>query len=96
MAYSTDNPPVLVQKAIGGVGQRWIYSSTDAATDVDANGYITNGQLLGMKVGDLVEVTDTDASPVIVTTHRVVSLSTSDDSVDLSNGNTTVTGTDSD
>jgi hypothetical protein len=99
MAYSTSAPPVLVSGGgIGGTAPRlWTYTSTDAASAVDASGYITNGGELGMKVGDLVQVTDSDASPVIVTTHRVVTVSsTAPGAVDLSNGDTTVTGTNSD
>lgn len=98
MAYSTSNPPRLVLPSFTNVSGEmgiWQYDSTDAAATVDADGYITNGKALGMKVGDLVQVTDTDASPVIVTTHRVVAVN-SNGSVDLSNGDTTVTGTDSD
>lgn len=75
----------------------WMYFSTDAAAAVDASGYISDGRKRGMKVNDIVIVYDTDASPVIITTHRVVSVGTGTDySVDLSDGNTTVTGTDSD
>lgn len=98
MAYSTSNPPICLQPSFDteSGASLWTYASTDAATAVDAAGYITNGQDLGMKVGDLVYVTDTDASPVVVTLHRVVSVSASDRSVDLSNGDTAVTGTDSD
>lgn len=99
MAYSTSNPPKLLMPSFdNGTNQCafWSYTSTDAAAVVDGDGYISNGQDLGMKVGDLVYVVDSDASPVIVTLHRVVSLSTSNRSVDLSDGNTAVTGTDSD
>lgn len=99
MAYDTDNPPRLLVPSFTNAANQcsiWIYASTDAATDVDADGYITDGQDLGMKVGDIVFVVDTDASPIIITAHRVVSLSTSDRSVDLTNGDTFVTGTDSD
>ena len=74
----------------------WSYSSTDAAADVDADGYISDGQDRGMSVDDVVFVYDSDASPVICTVHRVVSVSTTDRSVDLSNGDTFITGTDSD
>lgn len=100
MAYSTSNPPLLVSPSftnVSGESSLWTYASTDGASTVDASGYITNGGALGMKVGDLVRVTDTDASPVIVTTHRVVTVSsTYPGAVDLSNGDTTVTGTNSD
>ncbi len=99
MAYVTSNPPVCVRE--GGVGGQspalWVYTSTDAASVVDGSGYFTNGGALGMKVNDRVEVTDNDASPVTVTLHRVVSVSaTSPGAVDLSDGTTIITGTNTD
>ena len=95
MAYSTSSPPELVSSGIAGTGQIWNYETTDAAAVVDTDGYFTNGQLLGMKVGDLVIVRDTDASPTTTTIHTVLSLSSSDDSVDLSDAAATA-GTDTD
>lgn len=94
MAYSTSNPPRLVVGNIGSSGiQIWDYRSTDAAATVDAANYFTNGGSLGMRVGDIVFVTDTDASPVIVTMHQVSA--TGDGTTDL-NDLTTITQTDSD
>lgn len=77
MVYSTSNPPQLVIGAITGTGsQVWSYRSTDAAATVDTTGYITNGGELGMRKGDIVIVTDTDASAgAIVTIHGVDSVS---------------------
>lgn len=73
MPYSTSNPPALKSASpLSGAGQTWVYSSTDVATDVDAVGYFTNGNALGMKVGDIVEVTDTDTGPFTMTLHRVI------------------------
>jgi len=89
MAYSTSNPPILVSTGLAGTGQRWEYKSEDAASAVRAAGYITNGQLLGMKVGDLVDVHDTNATPYTVSTHIVTSVSSSDDSVDLADAGAT-------
>lgn len=92
MTYSTSAPPVLVVQSIGGSGPSiWNYSSTDAAATVDDANYITNGGSLGMAVGDIVFVTDTDASPVIVTMHQVSA--TGDGTTDL-NDLTTITQTD--
>lgn len=74
MAYSTSNPPVLKSTApLTGAGQTWSYRSVDQATDVDAPGYFTNGYALGMKVGDIVEVTDTDTGTTM-TLHRVIAV----------------------
>jgi hypothetical protein len=94
MAYSTSNPPQLLVQGLGGLGPSiWSYSSTDAAATVDAANYITNGGSLGMAVGDLVYVMDTDASPPIVTLHQVSA--TGDGTTDL-NDLTTITQTDTD
>lgn len=97
--YSTSAPPQMLRG--GGIGNQlpalWWYTSTDNAATVDASGYITNGGALGMKVGDEVIVEDSDASPVIYTIHRVVTVSaTAPGAVDLSNGDTRITGTNSD
>lgn len=94
MSYSTSNPPKLVMQSIGGSGVSiWTYSSTDAAATVDGANYFTNGGSLGLKVGDIMFVTDTDASPVITTMHQVSA--TGDGTTDL-NDLTTITQTDSD
>jgi hypothetical protein len=94
MAYDTANPPALVQQPVGGgAGKVWLYRSTDGAGDVDAAGYITNGLQLGMTVGDLVWVIDTNASPVVTTLHQVSAVSAA--GTDL-NDLTTITQTDSD
>lgn len=94
MAYATSNPPRLLVGTLDGLApQIWVYRSTDAAATVDAANYITNGGSLGMKVGDLVYVVDTDASPVITTLHQVSA--TGDGTTDL-NDLTTITQTDSD
>lgn len=84
MAYVTTNPPQLISKAIAEKGQIWEYRSTDASTVVDATGYFTNAKKLGMRLGDRVNVHDTDASPYAVTTHTVVAIN-ADGSADLAN-----------
>lgn len=94
MAYSTSTPPVLVSSGIAGKGNVFEYKSTDAATAVDASGYITNGVELGMTVGDQVNVHDTDATPYTVSIHFVVSAA-SNGSVDLCDAAATG-GTDTD
>jgi hypothetical protein len=40
----------------------WAYNSTDVHTDVDAADYFSNGDALGMKVGDVVLVSKTSAT----------------------------------
>ncbi len=98
MTYSTSNPPKLLVPSftnVAGESAIWNYYSTDGASTVDASGYITNAADLGMKVNDTVRVTDSDASPVILTTHRVVAIN-ANGSADLSDGDTTITGTNTD
>lgn len=61
MAYSTSNPPQKVAQGIGSGGLSvWAYRSADAHGDVDAADYFEDGEVLGMKVGDIVIVTDSD------------------------------------
>ena len=91
MAYDTKNPPALVYQAIGGMVRHWVYKSPDAAATVDGAGYFTNGQKLGMKVGDLVEVINTTGN--ITTLHQVSAVSAS--GVDL-NDATVINQTDTD
>jgi len=55
MAYVTTNPPQLLVGRFAGTGvSLWTYTSADVAADVDAAGYFTNGDALGMKVGDFI------------------------------------------
>lgn len=94
MAYSTDNPPVILAQSVRGEKKIWAYQSTDAATAVRVSGYITNGFDLGMRAGDTVFVTDTDASP-IATQVMIVTSATRANGVDLSDG-TAIVATDTD
>lgn len=73
MSYATTNPPAIMSGPLTGAGKHWSYRSTDVATDVDASGYFTNGDALGMKVGDIVWVFDTDTNDVM-TIHRVTAV----------------------
>lgn len=62
MAY---DPAVSVPNKVSqtiAANSVWHYSSTDVSTDVDAAGYFTNGDALGMQVGDVVHVIETDNS----------------------------------
>jgi hypothetical protein len=61
MAYSTSNPPKKIAGSLGDASL-WYYASEDIHTDVDASGYFTNGDALGMKVNDIVIVTKTTAT----------------------------------
>lgn len=84
MAYSTSNPPVLANQAIGYVAgaRKWYYTNTDAVATVDTTGYITNGGDLGMKVGDVVEYWDSNLQ-VTYTLNVVTVSATAPGAVDL-------------
>lgn len=85
MAYSTDNPPALISQMVGkNGGSKWMYDSTDAASAVRVDGYITDGAYLGMKVGDSVEQIDT-AGGSVNHNYTVVAVN-ANGSVDLSDG----------
>lgn len=77
MAYATTNPPMAVFTGLrndgGGTYTHWVYHSTDVNTDVDATGYFTNGDALGMTVGDTMTVIDTDTSTTR-TEHSVIAV----------------------
>ncbi len=96
MAYSTSSPPEMFAGPLAGTGKKWVYKSTDAASVVRVSGYITNAKDLGMLVGDVVEVHDTDASPYIVTTHVVSAISATTGAADLSDIGATLGSTNSD
>lgn len=71
MAYSTSTAPGLIAQKNGSNGARiWVYKSTDSLATVAASGYFTNGDDLGMVVGDLVLVvnTTTGAAEVVPVT----------------------------
>ncbi len=96
MAYATSNPPQCVISGFNSsVPSWWFYSSTDASTVVDADGYITNAEELGMKAGDIVIVRDSDSATLLTSTH-IVSAINADGSADLSDLGATVGSTNSD
>ena len=95
MAYSTSNPPMLIARGIGvDNGNLWVYKSEDAAADINTAGYFTDGYALGMRKNDIVFAIDTNASPIDLTIHGVVSADATN-GVDLGDG-TEVSGSDSD
>lgn len=86
MTYSVDNPPALVNQMVGkNGGSTWLYDSADAATTVRVTGYITNGEDLGMKVGDQVQQIDS-AGATVAHLYTVKSIHATNGSVDLTDG----------
>lgn len=93
MAYATTNPPRMMVASTGtDTASWWSYYSTDAATAVRVTGYITDGDDLGMKVGDLVFQSSSDASVAHI--YTVVSVAAGG-AADLSDG-TAIVVTDTD
>lgn len=98
MGYAVSNPPKLVTQSLdNSTGPSfWFLTGTDADTTVDGSGYITNAGTLGMKKGDIVFYTKTDASPIANFIFNVTTISTTYPyAADLSNS-TAITATNSD
>jgi len=56
MAYSSTNPPFVIAGAPGDNFSLWGYVSTHTVAEAVASGFISNGDALGMKVGQPVLV----------------------------------------
>lgn len=75
MAYADFAKPKLLVGSFSNAGLSvWTYESTYQASDLDAPYLISDAGDLGMKAGDVILATDTDASPPLVSSHRVVSI----------------------
>lgn len=60
MAYATSNPPALAVPSIGDRPAIWVYSDADAVSTVVGADYFSDGDALGMKVGDVVLIWDSN------------------------------------
>lgn len=92
MAYSTATPPIVIAEGIGGKGTLWYYQSADPIATVNTSAYFTNGDALGMKVGDTVIVRDSNVPTTSLCT--VIDV-TAGGQADVSDG-TAISQTDSD
>jgi hypothetical protein len=73
MAYSTATPPQLLVPSLNDQSPSiWTYNTADAGTLVDDLNYFTDALDLGMKVGDIVFVQDTDT--YLTTSHVVLAV----------------------
>lgn len=80
MAYqgttsTAPNVPALVTQGIGGkdaAPRMWIYKSTHISSDIEAANFFTDGQALGMNVGDL--LFHTGSTTYVITAHSVVAV----------------------
>ena len=95
MAYNTNNPPEVIGQSSPTPGYTmWRYISNDPHGTVNTAGYFSNGALLGMKVRDIVIVTEGDQRNRTTTIHVV--LSVDGNSVDVGNSIFTPIAQDSD
>lgn len=85
--YTSSTLNMILEGGIGGGAPAiWTHTSSDAASLVQVSGYITDGGSRGMKVGDIVYHTDSDASPPLMSMLTVVTVSaTYPGAVDLAN-----------
>ena len=104
MAYVPNGLSLIESGLSGQSWNHWLLDTPDAVTSARVDGYISDGQSRGMKVGDLVTMRQwttftsqyNRAGPVLAVQLMVVaSVSTSNDSVDLTDG-TAVSVTDTD
>lgn len=87
MAYVTSNPPNLITEApLTGPGQMWVYRGTDTPATVAVAGYFSDGAFRGMKVGDIVIVFNTSATPITMQIMTVASVNMTTGAVDLTDG----------
>ncbi len=65
--YTTAIPPRLLSPGLGSAAKQvWEYNTADTDTTVKTAGYFTNGDKLGMKVGDIVYVYVTSVPGVYI------------------------------
>lgn len=79
MAYlssttTSPNVPYLVTQGItsSAVPRVWIYNSTHISSDIAAANFFTDGNELGMKVGD--QLIHTESTVYLMTSHSVVAV----------------------
>lgn len=94
MAYTASTLTLNSPAPLTGAGQQWRHTSVDAAAVVQVSGFITNGGSYGMKVGDILQHTESDTG--IVSSHYVVTVDATTGAVDLSNSTVIASGTNSD
>lgn len=87
MAYDSSKLG-LVSQGVAGFGKEFVYDSTDAATAVRVDGYITDAADRGVAVGDIVRQIDSVGGTVAHT--YVVKAVNANGSADLSDGSATV------
>lgn len=92
--YSTGNPPALISQGIGGLAgtRTWVNVDDCATASFDAAGFISNGDDLGMKVGDTVILVDNTTPATTLVHGHVVNTVTAGGAVNVSQGVALSTG----
>jgi hypothetical protein len=91
MAYTAANLTLNSVAPLTGGGQKWSHFSADTGATAQGAGFISNGGLYGMKVGDLVEHRNTSTN--ITSNHYVISVNATTGAVDLTDATTVASGT---
>lgn len=87
MAYSASNLDLVAGRRGRDAPRVWSYKSADAVTDVRAANYIANARDMGMRAGDVVYVTEVNASTgAVEAVHICVALTVDADGADLTDG----------
>lgn len=95
MSYDSSTLSMVSYGPIAVGSRNWIHTSANTGAEVQITGYITDGGNRGMKVGDILQHTNTATK--IVSRHRVMTVSaTAPGAVDLSDSTTDASGTNSD
>lgn len=101
MAYATtDRLELLGKSPLAAAGRCWYHESADALATVNTAGFITDGGVKGLKVGDYVQHLDTTAATGDLSMHRVLTVgaitSALDGVVDLTDGTVIAAGANAD
>lgn len=95
MAYDSSTLNMVSFGPIAVGSRNWTHTSADTGAQAQVSGFITDGGDRGMKVGDVLQHTNT--STKIISRHRVMTVSsTAPGAVDLSDSTTDASGTNSD
>ena len=91
MAYDSSKLSMVSAGPIAVGSRLWIHTSADTGAQAQVASFISDGGKYGMKVGDLVQHTNTGTN--IVSLHRVMTVNATTGAVDLSDSTTEASGT---
>lgn len=101
MAYATtDRLECITPAPLAQPGRVYYHESDDALASVNTAGFITDGGIKGLKVGDYVQHLDTTAATGDLSMHRVLTVGPITDSlsgvIDLTDGTVIAAGANAD